>query len=78
MGTKRFGLDGGDATADQVLRFAAGYAHVETAVLRLIAGTIERCDVAGQEGIAFLGLHFADAIEIPEAGDVQVEVGLFG
>ena len=31
----------------------------------------------GQEGIAFLGLHFADAIEIPEAGDVQIEVGLF-
>jgi hypothetical protein len=32
----------------------------------------------GQERIAFLGLHFADAIEIPESGDVQVEVGLVG
>jgi hypothetical protein len=62
-----------------MLCFAARNTHVETAVFRGIARTIERCDVAGQEGIAFLGLHFADAIEIPEAGDVQIEeVGLFG
>jgi hypothetical protein len=42
-------------------------------------GTVQRRDVAGQERSAFPGLHFANAIEveIPEAGDVQIEAGLF-
>jgi len=59
-----------DAAAHQVLRFRTRYARVETHVRDIIAGTVQGCDVAGQERIAFLGLHFADAIEVPEAGDV--------
>src|SRR5690606_6174058 len=65
------------AAAHQVLRFRSRYARVEAHIRDVVDGAIERCNVAGQEGIAFLGFHFADAIEIPEAGDVQIEVGLF-
>src|SRR3546814_13025599 len=71
------GVDRLNAAAHQVLRFRSRYARVETHIRDFIAGTVQGCDVAGQERIAFLGLHFADAIEIPEAGDVQIEVGLF-
>ncbi|CEG50940.1 conserved hypothetical protein [Stutzerimonas xanthomarina] len=72
------GVDRLNAAAHQVLRFRTRYARVETHIRDVIAGTVQSRDVAGQERIAFLGLHFADAIEIPEAGDVQIEVGLFG
>ncbi|MPM74324.1 hypothetical protein SDC9_121311 [bioreactor metagenome] len=72
------GVDRLNAAAHQVLRFRTRYARVETHIRDVIAGTVQSRDVAGQERIAFLGLHFADAIEIPEAGNMQVEVGLFG
>src|SRR5690606_29419160 len=71
-----FGLDGLFATADQMLCFSPRNTHVETAVFGLVARTIERCDIAGEKGITFLGLHFANAIEVSKTDDVQIEVRL--
>src|SRR5690606_3475924 len=69
--------DGRQAAAHQLLRFAPADAYVETAILHAVGGTVQRRDVGRQKGFAFPGRHFANAIEVAQTADVQVEEGFF-
>lgn len=67
------GLDGLFASSDQMLRIGAGDLHIEATILDVVAGTAECGNIAGEEGITFPGPHFADAIEVAQTGDMQIE-----
>jgi hypothetical protein len=60
-----------------MLRLLAGNAAVEAYIGNVIARPVEGRDVAGEKGFALLGFHLADAVEITDAADVQIEIGLF-
>jgi hypothetical protein len=72
-----FLIDGLLAAEHQMLRLLAGNAAIETHVGHVIAWPVERRDLGGDKGFAILGFQLADVVEITDAGDVQIEIGLF-
>ncbi|CEE70196.1 hypothetical protein XAC2852_470015 [Xanthomonas citri pv. citri] len=63
----------------QLLGLGTGDPHVEIAVARIIRGSDQRCDLAGQERLGAPAApdgDFADILQVADAGRVQVEVRL--